>query len=166
MRYTNNKAAAQLFLMTTALQCIAVRTFSRVCTSSCSRRVISGSSSSSSSNRRLRFLSTSASAISSSVSTSTTQLGVKSKDQSLEDLDAALESILSGVATVADDSEVITAAADAAPRRTEVKTREKVRVSSVPAQYVEKVSSVATGCDLFMCVCIVLLLLLLLLCYI
>ena len=159
MRYTNNKAAAQLFLMTTALQCIAVRTFSRVCTSSCSRRVISGSSS----NRRLRFLSTSASAISSSVSTSTTQLGVKSKDQSLEDLDAALESILSGVATVADDSEVITAAADAAPRRTEVKTREKVRVSSVPAQYVEKVSSVATGCDLFMCVCIVLLLLL---CYI
>ena len=162
MRYTNNKAAAQLFLMTTALQCIAVRTFSRVCTSSCSRRVISVSGSS---NRRLRFLSTSASAISSSVSTSTTQLGVKSKDQSLEDLDAALESILSGVATVADDSEVITAAAGAAPRRTEVKTREKVRVSSVPAQYVEKVSSVATGCDLFMCVCIVLLLLLLL-CYI
>ena len=115
MAFRNHKA--QFFLMAAAIQCIAVRAFSRT-----SGRVLSNPNVQKMVANRMtvnRLLTSSTGA-----STITQLNGVKSTDQTLDELDAALESILSGVSASADIAE--------APAK-------RGKGHTVPSQFVEKV---------------------------
>ena len=127
MRFDNSKA--QLFIMASALQCLATRAFSRVSSGGARVRLVRGANAMNEANflkcyNAARLLST----VPDSTRT-TTELNVKSADETLDELDAALENILSGV-TEADAK---------ASSKSDGKKAKVVVKKSVPSNFVEEV---------------------------
>lgn len=126
MRFDNSKA--QLFIMASALQCLATRAFSRVSSGGARVRLVRGANAMNEANflkcyNAARLLST----VPDSTRT-TTELNVKSADETLDELDAALENILSGV-TEADAK---------ASSKSDGKKAKVVVKKSVPSNFVEE----------------------------